>query len=142
MYAIFPRLSALRYFCASILALSPFWGVAQMPEQSAQPQPQTTSAPSEVQGGSATAGVFAPILDSEKRPITAGGFVKTGPIVFQDISEKSGLTRWHHTMGTPQKSYIIEVTGSGVALLDYRSEERRVGKECYALCRSRWSPYH
>ena len=21
-----------------------------------------------------------------------------------------------------------------------RSEERRVGKECYALCRSRWSP--
>ena len=25
---------------------------------------------------------------------------------------------------------------------DFRSEERRVGKECYALCRSRWSPYH
>ena len=24
----------------------------------------------------------------------------------------------------------------------WRSEERRVGKECYALCRSRWSPYH
>ena len=23
-----------------------------------------------------------------------------------------------------------------------RSEERRVGKECIALCRSRWSPYH
>ena len=22
------------------------------------------------------------------------------------------------------------------------SEERRVGKECRALCRSRWSPYH
>ena len=27
-------------------------------------------------------------------------------------------------------------------LLLVRSEERRVGKECYALCRSRWSPYH
>ena len=26
--------------------------------------------------------------------------------------------------------------------LRVRSEERRVGKECYALCRSRWSPYH
>ena len=25
---------------------------------------------------------------------------------------------------------------------DERSEERRVGKECRALCRSRWSPYH
>ena len=24
----------------------------------------------------------------------------------------------------------------------YRSEERRVGKECYCVCRSRWSPYH
>ena len=23
-----------------------------------------------------------------------------------------------------------------------RSEERRVGKECSELCRSRWSPYH
>ena len=23
-----------------------------------------------------------------------------------------------------------------------RSEERRVGKECSSLCRSRWSPYH
>ena len=29
-------------------------------------------------------------------------------------------------------------------LRDYgvRSEERRVGKECGLLCRSRWSPYH
>ena len=24
----------------------------------------------------------------------------------------------------------------------YRSEERRVGKECSSACRSRWSPYH
>ena len=23
-----------------------------------------------------------------------------------------------------------------------RSEERRVGKECWSWCRSRWSPYH
>src|SRR3546814_14557440 len=25
---------------------------------------------------------------------------------------------------------------------DYRSEERRVGKECVSTCRSRWSPNH
>src|SRR3546814_3461178 len=25
---------------------------------------------------------------------------------------------------------------------DFRSEERRVGKECVSTCRSRWSPYH
>ena len=24
----------------------------------------------------------------------------------------------------------------------FRSEERRVGKECSRTCRSRWSPYH
>jgi enediyne biosynthesis protein E4 len=97
-------------------------GLAQMPEQTVQPPAQTTSAATEIQGGSATAGVFAPVLDSEKRPITKGGFVKTGPIVFQDISEKSGLTSWHHQMGTLQKSYIIETTGSGVALLDYDND--------------------
>src|SRR3546814_13372348 len=26
--------------------------------------------------------------------------------------------------------------------LGWRSEERRVGKECVSTCRSRWSPYH
>src|SRR3546814_15575498 len=30
----------------------------------------------------------------------------------------------------------------GVFLMVYRSEERRVGKECVSTCRSRWSPYH
>ena len=26
--------------------------------------------------------------------------------------------------------------------IKFRSEERRVGKECVSTCRSRWSPYH
>ena len=30
----------------------------------------------------------------------------------------------------------------GTQMTMNRSEERRVGKECRALCRSRWSPYH
>ncbi len=73
-------------------------------------------------GGSATAGEFAPVLDAEKRPITAGGFVKVGPIVFRDISDKAGLTKWHHVMGTLKKDFIIEVSGSGVGLLDYDND--------------------
>jgi phosphopantothenoylcysteine decarboxylase/phosphopantothenate--cysteine ligase len=30
----------------------------------------------------------------------------------------------------------------GAHLVEPRSEERRVGKECRSSCRSRWSPYH
>src|SRR3546814_20230555 len=30
----------------------------------------------------------------------------------------------------------------GGLMLGYRSEERRVGKECVSPCRFRWSPYH
>ena len=33
-------------------------------------------------------------------------------------------------------------SGQGLSMLDLRSEERRVGKECRMPCRSRWSPYH
>jgi hypothetical protein len=94
-------------------------GLAQMSEQAPQSAAQNSATAYAPHGGSATAGEFAPILDSEKRPITKGGFVKTGPIIFQDVTAKAGLTSWRHTMGTLQKNYIIETTGSGVALLDY-----------------------
>jgi hypothetical protein len=92
---------------------------ATQPSQSPLYGGSGSSAPLPQQTGSATGGVFAPVLDSEKRPITAGGFVKTGPIVFQDISEKAGLTVWKHKMGSPEKPYILETIGSGVCLLDY-----------------------
>jgi cytochrome c oxidase subunit 3 len=40
----------------------------------------------------------------------------------------------------PGSPHVLELPkGQG---LFYRSEERRVGKECRRLCRSRWSPYH
>ena len=35
----------------------------------------------------------------------------------------------------------LEKSGRGVDSA-VRSEERRVGKECCLVCRSRWSPYH
>ena len=35
---------------------------------------------------------------------------------------------------------LLEVNKKGFDL--FRSEERRVGKECASMCRSRWSPYH
>ena len=37
----------------------------------------------------------------------------------------------------------VEAGAAGkVFKVEARSEERRVGKECLRLCRSRWSPYH
>ena len=37
---------------------------------------------------------------------------------------------------------IISLSHLTLLPVDNRSEERRVGKECAILCRSRWSPYH
>ena len=40
-------------------------------------------------------------------------------------------------------TYNLELDGYTItSVLNARSEERRVGKECLRLCRSRWSPYH
>ena len=38
--------------------------------------------------------------------------------------------------------YVLECDLRGRPVTRERSEERRVGKECLRLCRSRWSPYH
>src|SRR3546814_16910829 len=40
------------------------------------------------------------------------------------------------------KAYGEAVPAIGEAVDAYRSEERRVGKECVSTCSSRWSPYH
>lgn len=50
-------------------------------------------------GGSNTGDAHAAVLDEEHRPITAGGFVKNNPVIFQDIAKKAGLSGWTHTMG-------------------------------------------
>ena len=58
------------------------------------------------------------------------------------------------TLGPKGRNVVIEkkfgnptITKDGVTVakeieLEDRSEERRVGKECFVPCRSRWSPYH
>jgi DNA-binding NtrC family response regulator len=45
------------------------------------------------------------------------------------------------TIQAIQRGAVDYITKEG-DYLDKRSEERRVGKECRRLCRSRWSPYH
>lgn len=74
------------------------------------------------QGGTSTGGVFAPVHDAKNRPITAGGFVSKGIIVFKDVTRESGLASWRYSSGTPEKKYIVESLGGGVALLDYNND--------------------
>jgi hypothetical protein len=73
-------------------------------------------------GGVASGGPHTAIFDHEHRPITAGGFVKTGPIIFEDIAEQAGLTTWQHISGTPEKPLILEAMSGGVCLLDYDND--------------------
>jgi len=74
------------------------------------------------QGGMASGPPQKAEFDSEHRPITAGGFVKSGPVVLLDRAKEAGLTTWHHTAGTTDKRFILEAKGAGVALLDYDND--------------------
>ena len=46
------------------------------------------------------------------------------------------------TMDWMEQEQERGITITSAATTTRRSEERRVGKECLRLCRSRWSPYH
>ncbi len=106
------NLLAVVAVCAALLV-----GPRSLSAQSTEP-----STPPQAMGGATSSGTHAPVLDSQRRPITAGGFVKSGPILFQNVAEKAGLTAWKHTMGTPDKHFIIETNGSGVGLIDYDND--------------------
>jgi len=64
----------------------------------------------------------AAVKDAQARPITAGGFVDGAPVVFQDVTSSSGLFKFLHRSGSPEKTTILESVGSGVALLDYDND--------------------
>jgi hypothetical protein len=101
--------------CAIYLALS-FTGMSRA--QQGPPKSQQGGA-----GGGVAAGVAAaPVYDSENRPITAGGFVDKGPVIFEDVTKQAGLSGWQHKMGAPEKNFIIETNGSGVCLVDYDND--------------------
>jgi len=63
-----------------------------------------------------------PRYDAQGRVITAGGFVDTGPVVFQDVTRAAGLSGWRHVMGGSEKTFILESNGSGIGLIDYDND--------------------
>ncbi len=82
-------------------------------------QQQTTTAQPGATSGVASGLAATPVYDEQKRPITAGGFVNEGPVVFEDVTKQAGLSGWRHKMGSPEKNFIVETNGSGVCLIDY-----------------------
>ena len=58
-------------------------------------------------------------------------------VVFYSLYAYVFVTLVPHWLGLP--GMVLHITVAEVAK---RSEERRVGKECRTVCRSRWSPYH
>ena len=59
-------------------------------------------------------------------------------IIYGDLTQQSYTIDTFLGAGTQGEVYRAHANEQEVAIKWYRSEERRVGKEC----RSRWSPYH
>src|SRR3546814_3885324 len=56
--------------------------------------------------------------------------------------EKSGEGEARDAAIDRKLHQTIAGVAEDIEALSFRSEERRVGKECVSTCRSRWSPYH
>ena len=71
--------------------------------------------------------------------VASAHFMTRRPTVTSNLAPET----IHDFGGFPKPLYNIQCRGAGRRVVDAeRSEERRVGKECTATCRSRWSPYH
>ncbi|MDP9267981.1 MAG: CRTAC1 family protein [Acidobacteriota bacterium] len=111
------RIMALPLRTTCLLAL--FAGTA-LAQKSAPAPPPPAQPP--IKAGVTTGGEYAPVKDAQSRPITAGGFIDGAPVVFADATVKAGLASFHHRSGGEEKKYILEVPGSGVAIVDYDND--------------------
>ena len=107
-----------RLLCVVLITHSLF----SLTARAQQAPPPATAQQGGMSSGIAAGVAAAPVYDEQKRPITAGGFVDKGPIVFEDISKQSGIGSWIHKMGVPEKKFIVETNGSGVCLVDYDND--------------------
>ena len=89
----------------------------------------------------------APITTRFNYAYTAGGI----PLLVSTIKRVLGVPVNHVMVVTFARfERAVNQMGCVYSTVDRRyyhvnvpgSEERRVGKECYSPCRSRWSPYH
>jgi multidrug efflux pump subunit AcrB len=82
--------------------------------------------------------------------IALAGIVVRNSILLVDFAEAQARESGNLAEAAVQAGAVrfrpIALTAAAVVVASivmlFRSEERRVGKECRRLCRSRWSPYH
>jgi enediyne biosynthesis protein E4 len=72
------------------------------------------------------AGVAAIVASTQDSPPTkrlppASAHAAPG-VTYRDVTAAAGVSRFRHVSGTPDKDYIIEGTGSGVALWDFDND--------------------
>src|SRR3546814_11831589 len=65
---------------------------------------------------------------------------RTGPLLQLGDDRLEALFEIAPILGAGDQAAQVKTVDDRV--LEQRSEERRVGKECVSTCRSRWSPYH
>ena len=116
-----PLVTFVRAALAFLLSATLNSAALASPQQNKQPDTPKPQGPPQ-SGGASTGGVFAPIMDEKHRPITAGGFVDGAPVIFVDDTKKSGLDKFRHVSGSPDKNLILEAPGSGVAIFDYDND--------------------
>ena len=95
--------------------------------------------------------------DSRGRPPSAlgpewlrggrGGWISRQPRGEDAREDREGAEAWRRVWeppgpGRPSDARSPREPQPPAFVSKARSEERRVGKECLRLCRSRWSPYH
>ena len=89
-------------------------------------EPAAQQAQPPASGGEATGAPHPPQFDEQHRPITAGGFVPSGPVIFEDVSERPaspiGPTRWG------QKEEKIHHRNQRLGSLPHRLRQRRMAR--------------
>src|SRR3546814_3061471 len=82
--------------------------------------------------------------------VKEGDEVSSGDLLAEIETDKATMAFEAVDEGVLSKLLIPEGTGNvkvgtviaTITAEEGRSEERRVGQECFSTCRSRWSPYH
>ena len=75
---------------------------------------------------------------TEQSVIDALDSAVAGPVDEGSVGGGTGMNCYHFKGGSGTASRLVSYAGTTYTVGVFRSEERRVGKEC----RSRWSPYH